>query len=645
MVKKRNKWLIYVTSLFLVLGNFLVFPITKTNASDSNLVIPALLITELVADTDNYSGYDAFEFIEIFNNSNQAIDLKGYSIKSGSWTVTLSDSLIIEPWDTHIFWTRRQEIDPIPVEAFNRYYFVSYKNKYVEENQLTILGNIGGIVNSGARSVSIFNPNKQEVISANYSGSDISLGKSVSFGYPNDGSLTMKTLSGHQNPTPGWIESSQAPPRPIVDEIPPLTPKNIRADVGNGEVVLSWDSNEEPDIYRYHIYKDGVLEFSVPSSQKDFTLSMLTGNQDYVIEMATEDLSGNVSSKSAQITVTPNHQIITQVERFLNHRDPKYQGLWDISEDGPVIPGLVQDLVPQGLGYYKKKDWLLTVNYLDDGRPGTLTVTNATSGKLIKSVTLYNTDGTPYTGHAGGVTISKEHVWIASENYLFTLRINDLVIAKDNDEIRFINQIPVPVEAAYNVYDEGILWVGEFYEAKSYPTDPTHHIDNRNGVTQYAWMIGYNLQPSNDMLSEKQWNGKLDEPAIPDYVLSTTDKVQGAIVQKKGITLSTSYGRANDSVLYRYEHPLKEKPHDFVTIGEKQVPLWFLDGVGSKPRESIEAIPMPEGIVVVGKELYVVFESGANKYRYTTTYPMDRMLKIDLKTLMKDDKEIIKEER
>ncbi|MFK4996791.1 hypothetical protein ACI2OX_02375 [Bacillus sp. N9] len=39
---------------------------------------------------------------------------------------------------------------------------------------------------------------------------------------------------------------------------------------------------------------------------------------------------------------------------------------------------------------------------------------------------------------------------------------------------------------------------------------------------------------------------------------------------------------------------------------------------------------MPEGIVDVHpKHLYVVFESGANKYRYTTTYPMDRMLKID----------------
>ncbi|MFD1037473.1 hypothetical protein ACFQ3N_03415 [Virgibacillus byunsanensis] len=54
--------------------------------------------------------------------------------------------------------------------------------------------------------------------------------------------------------------------------------------------------------------------------------------------------------------------------------------------------------------------------------------------------------------------------------------------------------------------------------------------------------------------------------------MSTTEKVQGAIVQQKGvkgvtgITLNTSFGRGNDSNLYRYESPIKETPHDWVTI-------------------------------------------------------------------------------
>ncbi|MFK4996792.1 hypothetical protein ACI2OX_02380 [Bacillus sp. N9] len=56
-------------------------------------------------------------------------------------------------------------------------------------------------------------------------------------------------------------------------------------------------------------------------------------------------------------------------------------------------------------------------------------------------------------------------------------------------------------------------------------------------------MIGFDLPPNTDMLTDDQWDEGSGLAAIPDYVLSTTDKVQGAIVQKEGVTLSTSYGR------------------------------------------------------------------------------------------------------
>lgn len=633
-----KKWMMYLVAILMVLGSvYSVTPVKKSSALETG---PSLLITELIPNTDNYAGKDAFEYLEIYNNSNQEIDLEGFRIKSTNMDVTIDRSLIIEPWSTYLFWTRTPEVKPITLEAFNHNYFSSYKSKYISEERLSLINDVPGLYNSSTRTVSIIDSQGRDVVRAIYTADDVSAKKSITFGYPEDGSLTMKNLGGNQIPTPGWIVPGQAPPRPVLDEESPQVPSNITAHAGAGEIQLNWNTNPESDIYRYHIFKNGVLEFSVIPSENEFTLSSLIGNKDYVLQIAAEDTSGNVSNNSEPVIARPSHQIITQEERSPHNKDPKYQGLWDISEDGPIIPGLVQDLVPQGITYYKKKDWLLTVNYLDDGRPGTMTVTDATSEKLIKSVLLYNTDGTPYTGHAGGITVSRDHVWIASEQFLFPLKISDLVNAENNAEIQFINQIPLPVEAAYNVYDEGILWVGEFYEASAYPTDPSHHIENREGDMHYAWMVGYDLERNNDMLSNDHWNGDPSQTATPDYVLSTTGKVQGAIVQKMGIALSTSYGRGNDSVLYRYEHPLKEDPHSSVMVNGKEVPLWFLDGATAKPRASIEAIPMPEGIVTVKKELYVLFESGANKYRYTTTYPMDRMLKIDLKTLMKDDRDI-----
>lgn len=608
-----------------------------------NTPVPDLLITELIPNTDNYAGYDAFEYFELYNNSPEPINLKGYRFASYNWDAEIENAYILKPWDTVVIWSRTSSVSPLSLEAFNYNYFYSYKSKYLEEKDIILLDDISGLVNGG-NTLTVYDSDGLEVVRADYSSQDVSLKQTVTFSYPKDNTRTMEKLAAHQQPTPGWLAEAQVPARPVSDEEAPQLPTNLKAIPGNGEATLSWDASTETDLYRYHIYKDGKHEYSVDPSQTEFTLYTLIGNQTYTLEVSVEDTSGNLSEKSSPVQVTPQHQVITQLERWEHEKDPAYQGLWDISSDGPVITGLAQGLVPQGLTYFTKKDWLLTISYVDDGvRPGTITVTDRTTGELVKSVVLYNTDGTPYTGHAGGITVSRDHGWVASENYLFSFKLSDLVEAENNGEIQFTRQIPLPVEAAYTVYDEGILWVGEFYQASSYPTDPSHHIENRDGEMHYAWMIGFDLERNNDMLAEDHWNGSPDHIAVPDYVLSTTEKVQGAIVQKasqNGITLSTSYGRANDSVLYRYEYPLKEDPHAFVTVGEKEVPLWFLDGYTAKPRQSIEAIPMPEGIVEVQKELYVVFESGADKYRYTTTYPMDRMLKIDMKKLMKEDKGI-----
>ncbi|WP_197246351.1 lamin tail domain-containing protein [Cytobacillus firmus] len=638
MLKIQFKW---VSVLMLVIGiGMALMPVQQAKAEEAGA--PTLLITELIPNTDNYGGNDAFEYFELHNNSPNPIDLKDYRFASHNWNEKIKESYILKPWETVVVWTKTAAISPISLEAFNYNYFYSYKSKYLKEEDTITLSNISGLVNGGS-TLTVYDPNGSEVVKAVYSKDDVLVKKTVTYTYPENNTRTMKKLEINQNPTPGWLVEVQAPARPVSDQEAPNPPANLSATAGNGNAALSWGTSNESDLFRYHIYKDGQLEYSVDASRTDFQLYLLIGSQTYTLQVSAEDTSGNISEKSEPVQVTLEHQIITQLERWKHLKDPAYQGLWDISSDGPVIAGLAEGLVPQGLSYYKKKDWLLTISYVDDGiRPGTITVTDRTSGKLVKSVVLYNTDGTPYTGHAGGITISRDHGWVASENYLFSFKLSDLAKAENNGEIQFTKQIPLPVEAAYTVYDEGILWVGEFYEASAYPTDPSHHIENRDGEMHYAWMIGFDLERSNDMLSEEHWNGSLDH-ALPDFVLSTTGKVQGAIIQKaarNGIILSTSYGRANDSVLYRYEYPLKEDPHSYVTVEGKEVPLWFLDGHTAKPRQSIEAIPMPEGIVEVQKELYVVFESGADKYRYTTTYPMDRMLRIDMKKLMKEDKGI-----
>src|SRR5699024_8690650 len=45
--------------------------------------MPRLLITEITPDTANVSGSDAYEFIEIYNNTDQPINLKDYQLTYG----------------------------------------------------------------------------------------------------------------------------------------------------------------------------------------------------------------------------------------------------------------------------------------------------------------------------------------------------------------------------------------------------------------------------------------------------------------------------------------------------------------------------------------------------------------------------------
>ncbi len=73
--------------------------------------IPPLLITEITPDTKNLNKLDGYEFIEIYNNTNQPINMKDYKIiyryPAGSsspeqhWNLT--DDKIIEPRKALLF--------------------------------------------------------------------------------------------------------------------------------------------------------------------------------------------------------------------------------------------------------------------------------------------------------------------------------------------------------------------------------------------------------------------------------------------------------------------------------------------------------------------------------------------------------------
>ena len=298
-----------------------------------------------------------------------------------------------------------------------------------------------------------------------------------------------------------------------------------------------------------------------------------------------------------------------------------------------VIPGLNQTVVPQGMDYWEERGWMLISGYCTDetqngGKGSALLAVDMSTGMMVGEYYLKNMDGTYHTSHAGGVAVTKKNVFIANGNTLYRIPLTDLL--PQCSEVTIVEEIKVPTRASLANCSGGILWVGDFQYSTSYPTDEFRHMTNRQGKMYYAWTVGYRLdETTENELSAAAMSG--GDFATPDIILSTTERIQGmAYLPEVGqIALSQSYGRTNSSTLFFYEDPMGDEPHTTVTLNGTSVPVWFLDGKLSV--KQMPAIPMSEGIANVDGKLYVLFESGADKYRLGGgKQPTDMVYAVDI---------------
>ncbi|TVY09725.1 hypothetical protein [Paenibacillus cremeus] len=348
------------------------------------------------------------------------------------------------------------------------------------------------------------------------------------------------------------------------------------------------------------------------------------------VQEKAKESAAQPDGKSAGSAASGGGLGITQEEVDVKFRVnmTEIKGFLDKAKPGPIIPALKQNAVPQGIGYIAEKNWIVVSHYREGGKASLLTFIDAGTGKLVKSGELYKDANTPYTGHAGGVTVSKKHVWVSSDGYAYELNLDDVVKSADQAKLVFSGSIKTDTRASLTTYAaDGVLWVGEFAHGTDYPTSKTHYINSRDGKEHKAWAVGYKLDPETDLLpAAKKPQGS--EPAVPDYILSLPDIVQGMAVLGDRIMLSTSNGRNAAGTLIEHQNPLSEKPHATVTIGSQTVPVWFLD---SKNRGSqLQTPPMCEGVVDIQGTLGVLFESGATEYRGNGSYPLDHMYMLKL---------------
>ena len=298
-----------------------------------------------------------------------------------------------------------------------------------------------------------------------------------------------------------------------------------------------------------------------------------------------------------------------------------------IATNSVAIPGLSEGFVPQGLTYLPERNWFLFSGYYSNASR-TIIAVEAGSGNVVKQIRLKNSDGTVYTGHAGGIATTAETIVVSSENKLRCLPIGDFLDATNGATIGFVREIGVPNRASYCFCDDGAFWVGEFrYKQEEDKTDKDHRM-SLGGETFQSWLCGYVLNNGELPL------GPSGELPPPSYILVTPDKIQGASVSDGAVWLSVSYGRKNDSALLAFDSPFATNPDTHFTIGGTDVPAWFL-GKGRRVL-SVTAPPMTENLCRVGNDVFIVFESGAKKFLHNGKYPVGYLYRFPSETLSKE---------
>jgi len=177
---------------------------------------PPLLITELLPDSKtNINGSDAYEFIEIYNNSDKDINLKDYKIvynypdngTNALWPSTPED-VVIPVGKPLVLWIINGNNNSLTVEDFNKYF-----NTSLVDNKDIVRIYSAGMANSGARGIKIDTNTGLDLDKALYNmkgADDTDPDQGIQYSYnskdPSDLVMTRKVSA-----TPGTVIPSQVP--------------------------------------------------------------------------------------------------------------------------------------------------------------------------------------------------------------------------------------------------------------------------------------------------------------------------------------------------------------------------------------------------------------------------------------------------
>lgn len=280
------------------------------------------------------------------------------------------------------------------------------------------------------------------------------------------------------------------------------------------------------------------------------------------------------------------------------------------SEQAFRIPGLHENFVPQGFHYDEKNDHFLVGGYCSDHSASPVYVVDAESGETVHTVRLAKADGSDFCGHAGGIAVYGDFVYVAGgdDRCLYVWSYEELLTVEDGGTIACLGSFSTKasdedfVDVSFVTVSGDRLLLGEFYDEPSYPTLDSHKMTTSAGDYQQAVAVEYHLSESAEF--------GIDPTPVAAY--SLPDCVQGLTVDGDTIYLSTSYG-LSFSQIYEYRQSEMTDEGEIALLGY-DLPLYAMDSASLV--HTYEIAPMSEEMVMLDGKLYVMCESASNKYMF-----------------------------
>ncbi|VYU37469.1 DUF5011 domain-containing protein [Clostridium paraputrificum] len=282
-----------------------------------------LLITEILPDSSNVNGSDAYEFIEIYNNSNRELNLKDYKLYynypdkgDGSdvlW-IDINNDVKIQSGEAIVFWIKNEKNNHLTVDDFNK----KFDTKLELNTNIFELYN-GGMANSGARALRLTTSIYEQVdlVSYNMDGvKDTSADKSIKYKY-DDASNKSIMISNNCKPDPGIVNDEDKPTKVLVNK-PENLPvvENMTSDTFTDDEGLIFKVNatsEETNI------KTVKLSYKSNKMNEYETYNLLKGeNNIFTKEISKYDLIGK-AYYDYYFEVSDGFEVVkTDVKRITN---------------------------------------------------------------------------------------------------------------------------------------------------------------------------------------------------------------------------------------------------------------------------------------------------------------------------------------